>query len=264
MSMKFKVHGVRGSFCNPSISVAKYGGNTSCYEIEGDEFQIILDTGTGFHDVKLNHRNKHTAVLFSHFHHDHIQGLSFNKYIYESHSSIILSSALCTAEELEKIIGNYFSSPYFPIDFIKQLDHLKIIDFQGMQEHFNDKIKIQTINLRHPGGASGYRFEDGRNTIVTLFDNEYEEEQNVELVNFCKGADLVVWDGMFKEKELALKYGWGHSSIERANEFARLGSIKKILITHHSPDRTDDELDEISKSLSSNVGLAYEKQIISF
>ena len=91
--------------------------------------------------------------------------------------------------------------------------------------------------------------------------------QNIEerdLIEFCEDADLVVWDGMFTEEELLSKQGWGHSSIERAHEFASLSSLKRMLITHHSPDRTDVELDEIGKTLDSNIEFAYENQVFSF
>ena len=84
---------------------------------------------------------------------------------------------------------------------------------------------------------------------MTLFDNEYHDNQKQDLIEFCEGADLVVWDGMFTEEELLLKQGGGHSSIERAQEFTSLASLKRMLITHHSPDRTDLELDEIGKTL---------------
>ena len=56
--------------------------------------------------------------------------------------------------------------------------------------------------MRHPGGACGYRFEKNGASIVTLFDNEYHDNQKQDLIEFCQGADLVVWDGMFTEEEL--------------------------------------------------------------
>ena len=203
-------------------------------------------------------------IIYSHFHHDHIQGLSFNKYLYDTSSPILISSALCNARTLQEILESYYSGHYFPIDLFTQLKHLKIVDFAQINQLFNKKILVNSINLRHPGGASGYRFETSEASIVTLFDNEYHDDQKQELIEFCKGADLVVWDGMFTEKELVSKEGWGHSSIERAQKFANVSSLKRMLITHHSPDRTDAELDEIGKTLATNVEFAYENQIICF
>jgi ribonuclease BN (tRNA processing enzyme) len=68
---------------------------------------------------------------------------------------------------------------------------------------------------------------------------------------------------MFTEKELADKKGWGHSSIEQAIDFNIEAKCKKILITHHSPHRSDKELDQIADGLPelfalSNDGLEME------
>ena len=104
MSMKFKVHGVRGSVSNSSPEFDRYGGNTSCYEIEIDDCQIVIDTGTGFHNVELLRKQKDTVIIYSHFHHDHIQGLSFNKYLYDNFNPILISSALCNASTLKEIL----------------------------------------------------------------------------------------------------------------------------------------------------------------
>ena len=41
--MKFKVHGVRGSVSNASPEFDRYGGNTSCYEIEIDDCQFVQE-----------------------------------------------------------------------------------------------------------------------------------------------------------------------------------------------------------------------------
>ena len=264
MSMKFKVHGVRGSVSNSSPEFDRYGGNTSCYEIEIDDCQIVIDTGTGFHNVELMRKQKQSVIIYSHFHHDHIQGLSFNKYLYDNFSPILISSALCNASTLKEILETYYSGHYFPIDLFDQLKHLKIVEFNEINKLLKGKVKLSSTKLRHPGGACGYRFEKNGGSIVTLFDNEYHDNQKQDLIEFCKGADLVVWDGMFTEEELLSKQGWGHSSIERAHEFASLSSLKRMLITHHSPERTDVELDEIGKTLDSNIEFAYENQVFSF
>ena len=76
--MKFTIHGVRGSVPTPDIGFLKYGGNTSCFEIETSNTQIFCDAGTGFRSAKLLREKKEVSVFFTHFHHDHIQGFPFN------------------------------------------------------------------------------------------------------------------------------------------------------------------------------------------
>ena len=78
--MKLIIHGCRGSIPISSVDMMKYGGNTTCFELIMDEFQIFFDTGSGFQNAILD-PNKEILILLSHFHHDHLQGLAFNKYL---------------------------------------------------------------------------------------------------------------------------------------------------------------------------------------
>ena len=52
--MKLIVHGCRGSVPISTPQSIIYGGNTSCYELIFDNYQLIFDTGTGFRNVKLD------------------------------------------------------------------------------------------------------------------------------------------------------------------------------------------------------------------
>ena len=50
---------------------------------------------------------------------------------------------------------------------------------------------------------------------------------------------------MFTENELKTKKGWGHSSIEQGLKFAEDLDLKKMIISHHAPDRTDEQIEKI-------------------
>jgi len=82
-----------------------------------------------------------------------------------------------------------------------------------------------------------------------LCDNEFEADQRETLTAFAEKADLLIWDGMFTEKELVNRKGWGHSSIEQATKFNEEAYCKKVLISHHAPGRSDQDLDRIASSL---------------
>ena len=117
------MHGTRGSIPQPQ-NTSRYGGNTSCYEVITDDFQIIFDTGTGFQDVALD-QDRMTVILYSHFHHDHIQGLPFNLDVFSHLENIYLSSALVNRQVLKNLIQTYFSGGYFPVDIVTILKQLK-------------------------------------------------------------------------------------------------------------------------------------------
>jgi ribonuclease BN (tRNA processing enzyme) len=64
--------------------------------------------------------------------------------------------------------------------------------------------------------------------------------------NFFKGADFLIHDTQYTEKEYkAGKLGWGHSSYERAINTAHKAGVKRIALFHHDPNRTDAELTEL-------------------
>ena len=58
---------------------ARYGGNTTCFEIADDpEHRILIDAGTGLRDVDHTLHHDHTlsfTFFLTHYHWDHIQGI---------------------------------------------------------------------------------------------------------------------------------------------------------------------------------------------
>ena len=102
MLVRVKFHGTRASVLQLNNTV-RYGGHTSCYEVVTDEFQIILDTGTGFQDVTID-PDRITIILYSLFHHDHIQGLPFNFGIFSQSDDIHIASSLAQKSALRTLI----------------------------------------------------------------------------------------------------------------------------------------------------------------
>ena len=63
---------------------------------------------------------------------------------------------------------------------------------------------------------------------------------------------------MFNDKDLIERKGWGHSSIKQGINFFKKVHCKKMLITHHAPERTDNELDKIKSELPDDIELAFD------
>ena len=248
--MFLKLHGVRGSIPVPSKEVLKYGGHTSCIEVGSDSFQLIIDLGSGFKNVKIK-KNIPTFIVFSHFHHDHTQGLPFNSAVFDQENQFHISSALLNRKGILKVLKNSFSPPVFPLDIITNNLNLNIMNFNTFKAAAIDFFSIETFPLCHPGGSAGYKVSACDKTIVYALDHEFGLEKNIDN-GFLKAAshcDVVIWDGMYTKKEIKNKLGWGHSSIEQAFMFYGKSKAKKLLISHHAPERDDKELDSMSKSI---------------
>ena len=261
--MKLAVHGCRGSIPISTPETNIYGGNTSCYELIFNDFQLIFDTGTGFRHVNFDDLKK-TIIFYSHWHHDHIQGLAFNSGLFNTEKKIYITSALNDSNESKKIIQSYFSGFYFPIQLTKILTNLKFVELYDLQKNFAEDFKIEFLKLNHPGGSVGYSIKNKNKKITILLDNGYNKEQFLDLKKFAINSNWIVWDGMFTNDELKNKAFWGHSTIEQGIEFFHNSGIENMLITHHDPSRTDDQLNVLSKELPKGIIFAKDGMIVDF
>ena len=82
MSAFVRFWGTRGSIPTPGSSTRKYGGNTSCVELNFDGVRFVCDGGTGLRELGVHLMASEPApvqahMFFSHTHWDHIQGFPF-------------------------------------------------------------------------------------------------------------------------------------------------------------------------------------------
>ena len=256
-------HGVRGSVPTPQQNNILFGGNTPCVEIRTEKYQLIFDCGSGFTKVNLSN-DLETILFISHFHHDHIQGLAFNNDYPSMKKKIIITSAHSNKKDTYNIFMNYYTSPYFPINFFEIISKFKFLEFDQVVSDFKD-LNIKSIDLNHPGNSYGYSITNNNKKFCYLLDNEYEDFQEKKIIQFCNDSHTVIWDGMYLDSELSDKKGWGHSSIEQGVFIADKMNVKNFLISHHSPSRNDKEIQNIEKTISSKkVKFASENKIMEF
>jgi len=218
-----------------------FGGHTSCVEILTAENQIIIDAGTGFQTVHLCD-DRPILVLFSHFHHDHIQGLAFNDSLFSAPRNVSFASALCSADTLYATLRRYFGAPFYPADFGHFLTPERCVDFGDLTGGAASGLGLESVLLNHPGGCAGYSISAVGRKLSYLLDNEFQPDQAPSLRIFTDEADLVIWDGMFLDCEMPGRLGWGHSTIEQARAFNREANIGQLAIAHHAPGRDDEAL----------------------
>ena len=88
--MRARVWGCRGSLAAPGPDTVRYGGNTSCVQVELESgHQLVLDAGTGMRPlgVAMNRTDgREIHILLTHLHLDHLQGLGFFRRHRCSHS----------------------------------------------------------------------------------------------------------------------------------------------------------------------------------
>jgi len=259
--VRIRFWGTRGSIPSPGPHTVRYGGNTPCAELRtNDGRRVILDAGTGIRALgralATNGGALDTDILLSHTHWDHVQGLPFFAPIFQSGNRVTIWAMAALDGTAERMVREQFGEAAFPVTF-EELP--ATVAFRSMGDAFAvGGLAIRTIPLRHPGGAIGYRFSEdasGAGALVYISDNElgaavmersgqaayaqwYER-----LVEFARGAHTLVHDAMYTPEEYERHRGWGHSSDTKAVELAADAAIQRLVLYHHHPERSDDELD---------------------
>jgi phosphoribosyl 1,2-cyclic phosphodiesterase len=284
MSLTATLWGVRGSIPCPGPDTVRYGGNTLCLEVRyGPENDlVIIDAGSGIRALGVHLMKTQFAkgpikakMLFSHTHWDHIMGFPFFTPLFIPTSVLDIYGPVTFEEDsLDKVIGGQLQYRYFPVTMADLAAKMAYHRLQETTLDFEPGLHIQTKYLNHPITTLGYRFEHDGKVITTMFDHEpfrnlfaanpedadYDAEvvqegdraaaeENQRIEDFIAGSDVVIHDAQYTMKEYKKgRIGWGHSPMEAAiNTCARAG-VKKLVIIHHDPERTDDQLDELQRT----------------
>jgi ribonuclease BN (tRNA processing enzyme) len=155
------------------------------------------------------------------------------------------------AQGVQSLLAGQMGTVYFPVPFEALTAELSFADILG-DPFERGRAVVSTHRVRHPTNACAFRIELGGAVVVYAPDNElagghYDVPGDWyrSLCAFVEGADLLLHDAMFTDAEYARYEGWGHSSIGHAIRLAEDAGVRRLLLFHHSPDRTDAALAEL-------------------
>ena len=244
--------GVRGSIPSPLPTHMRYGGNTSCVEVRFGEQLLILDAGSGIRLLgqdlmdRASGKGLEGTLFLSHAHWDHIQGLPFFMPGYSERNRFTVLSGPGKGAVLDQALRNQMSAPHFPVGFEQLHAFGPIAELQSGANVVGD-LKVQTTELNHPGGCTGFRIETNRASLGYLPDHEpwpaNTRDAHTNLVQFLRGLDLLILDGQYTAEEYPHKIGWGHGCLPNTVEVAIEAGVGRLVLFHHDPSRTDVQID---------------------
>jgi phosphoribosyl 1,2-cyclic phosphodiesterase len=257
---QFSIHfwGVRGSIATPGISTVRYGGNTSCVEMRCHGKRLIFDGGTGLRvlgQYLLNHMPLEAYMFFTHSHWDHIQGFPFFTPAYiRGNVFHIYGKVAPNGKTMRDRLEEQMLHPNFPVPLRVMGAQLNFYDVQVPDRiDLGDGVTVETGELNHPGEATGYRVCWGGRSAVYATDTEHLRSGiDPNLLHLARNADVLIIDCAYTDEEYwsitSPKIGWGHSTWQEAVKLAEAAQVKQLVIFHHDPSHSDDQMDEIARS----------------
>ena len=76
-----------------------------------------------------------------------------------------------------------------------------------------------------------------------------------EAVDLARDADLLIHDAMHADHDYEMRRGWGHSPARAGVVVAERSGAKKLALFHHSPDATDEMIDEVVQRTSARTAV---------
>lgn len=267
----------------PGPTTVRYGGNTTCFEVWAGENLIIVDAGTGIiglgKEMVAKYREAQrpirAALLFTHLHHDHTQGLPFFLPLRHPKSTLYIFGAKPgETTSLEANLIQHVQPPFFPLGMEEMYSRRYIRHIRGgdrivlcgltappyvvgVQDDVPDvPADAVTVDVHHgyhhpQNGVLMFRVNYRGRSLVVATDTEGYVGGDQRLIRFAQGADLLVHDAEYDEAEYSaqklVRQGWGHSTWRMAVEVAQAAGVKRLALCHHNTNHDDAFLDEIER-----------------
>ncbi|MCL2217764.1 MAG: MBL fold metallo-hydrolase [Defluviitaleaceae bacterium] len=249
--MKLKIYGCRGSMSSATATHNRYGSNTSCMGIEADGQTLILDAGSGIKqlEAECKDRDFKPDILLSHLHLDHTIGLTTFGPVCKPDGGARIFTYERGPRPLHEQIFGAFKPPYWPVP----MDTASCAECVPL--HPNKFFALGMFNIlpfvaMHSDITASFHITDGNKTLVYLLDNELslmDEKTYILLTDYCRNADLVIFDACYFPEHYQSRMGWGHSTIKEAVKLQTDSGCKQILLTHFDSSYSDTELDDLKR-----------------
>jgi phosphoribosyl 1,2-cyclic phosphodiesterase len=257
--------GVRGSLPATGPDFQRVGGNTSCVAIahDGQDPTLVLDAGTGLRRLAqlLRPRPFRGTILMGHLHWDHILGIPFFPAgdHPDAHVEFLVPEQ---GIDVMEVLSRAMTPPLFPITPAQLRGTWKFSSYDE-GEYQIEGFTVLAREIPHGGGRTmGLRVSDGHSSIAYLSDHAPHTigpgadgcgEVHPAAIDLVSGVDVLLHDSQYTPAELVDRFTWGHTAVPYCVNLAEQCGAKKLVMFHHDPSRTDEQVEALAATLHSST-----------
>lgn len=275
--MRIRFWGVHGSLPRPGHKTLKYGGNTACVEVLGEDGTLLIfDAGTGIRELgdDLLRRCSDPSgkcctidahIFVSHLHWDHIQGFSFFAPAFIRGNRVDVYGPRHLDQTVHTTLNNQLAEPNWPIGLKDMEAEIEFHDLEPGDELSINDLTVKVGELNHPGGGLGYRVENLGKSLIYASDTEHLPDMDPSVLGLARDGDVLIYDSMYVPEQYTglwdgiPRESWGHSTWEAAVEVAKAANVKHLVLYHHgNEDAVVEDTERKARQRFARTTAAYE------
>lgn len=234
-------------------------------ELGDGRVPLVLDAGTGLRRLPglLGGEPFRGTLLLGHLHWDHTHGLPFCPAV-DHPDAVVRVLAPSDGDPIDELLAAAMSPPNFPIS-PDQLRGSWRWGSLAEGRHEVEGLEVLARRIPHKGGTTfGYRISNGARSFAYLSDHMPHAlgpgpdglgERHDAAMTLAEGVDVLVHDAQYTAEELPARGHFGHAAAEYAVALGEAAGARRVMLFHHDPARTDDEVDAIAARFADAAAL---------
>lgn len=200
---------------------------------------LLFDAGTGVGRLLEPGFGKHLEgveclnILLSHYHLDHVIGLTWLPKVWSSRVRIYAPSEPLVDVRADDALRRLTGAPLFALPLDRYPFPPEIVPIEGDETLQIDDVSVRLIRQRHAGGSVGFRVDD---CFAYVTDTDADERH----LPFLNGVELVFVDAFYDAAEYHAAGGKPHARLDHgsnvvAASLARDAGVGELGLVHINP-----------------------------
>jgi len=219
---------------------------------------LLLDAGSGVARLAEPEIRRHLEgvarleIVLTHYHLDHVIGLSFLPGVLESLPVRIHAPVPPLVAAGSEALDRLLAPPLFPVPLHRWPIEVEVAPYAAPTLGIGP-FAVSTRAQKHPGGSVGLRL-GGHLAYIT------DTVLDPGTVDFVRGVDTLLHEVWLDDEEaMTVDAGRaGHSTVSGVADIARQAGVRRLVPIHHHPKRDAASLAAVVETLRARSGCAVE------